>query len=374
VVAEALITAAAAAPLPAVELTVDRRIGGRRVDAQMRAPGFEGDVAISTRGRWSRHFPKKSYRFEVREPDGSNRDVALLGMPADDDWILYASWNDRTLMRNVLAYDLARRMGRYAARSRYVRLRVNGSYSGVYVLMEKPKLHRARVHGDFLLEGTSPRQARRKDPSFRTPIVGRPIVWEDPERKDLGHREAARIRTRVVRAERALYLGPPGAWRRHIHAPSAVDHLLVNELFKNQDAMNVSTFISGRHRGLLRFGPVWDFDMSVGATRLAPGRFLAGWMASERPWASRLYADRAFARAMARRWAALRRAGLRGWLLRTVREYDVGLRQAARRDSRRWPAGGERPRGTRQAHVGRLRRWLVRRIVWLDRNLRGLAR
>jgi CotH kinase protein len=373
VLAEALIVAAAAAPLPAVEVSVDRRIGRRRLDAQMRAPGFEGDVAIATRGRWSRHFPKKSYAFEVREEDGSNRNVALLGMPADDDWILYASWNDRTLMRNVLAYDTARRMGRYAARTRYVDLRVNGRYRGVYVLMEKPKLHRARVRGDFLLEGTSPRQARRKDPSFRTPIIRRPIVWEDPERGDLGRRAAARIRDRVVRAERALYLGPPGAWRRHIHAPAAVDYMLIQELFKNQDAMEVSTFMSAR-RGRLELGPVWDFDMSMGATKRSPGRFLEGWMASGRPWASRLYADRAFARAMARRWAALRRAGLRGWLLRTVRAYDVGLRQAARGDSRRWPAGGERPRGTRQAHVRELRRWLVRRIAWLDRSLPGLGR
>jgi hypothetical protein len=373
VLVEALITAAAAAPLPAVEVTVDRRIGWRKVDAEMRAPGFEGAVSISTRGRWSRHFPKKSYRFEVREEDGSNRNVPLLGMPADDDWILYASWNDRTLMRNVLAYDTARRMGRYAARTRFVRLRVNGGYRGVYVLMEKPKLHTARVGGDFLLEGTSPRQAKRKDPSFRTPIIGRPIVWDDPERKDLEGREAARIRNQVVRAERALYLGPPGAWRRHLHAPSAVDYLLVNELFKNPDTMAASTFISGRRGGLLRFGPVWDFDMSVGATRVPPGRFLEGWMASARPWASRLYADRAFARAMARRWSELRRNGLRGWLLRSVRAYDVGLRAAARHDSRRWPAGGERPRGSRSRHVRELRRWLVRRIAWLDGNLPRLG-
>jgi hypothetical protein len=277
-------------------------------------------------------------------------------------------------MRNVLAYDTARRLGRYAARTRYVELRVNRQYRGVYVLMEKLKVHRSRVRADFLLEGTSPGQARRKDPSFRTPILRRPIVWADPERDDLGHRQAARIRNRVARAERALYRGPPGAWRRHIHAPAAVDYLLVNELFKNQDAMEVSTFMSARRGGLLRFGPVWDFDMSMGAPKRRPGRFLEGWMASGRPWASRLYADRAFARAMARRWAALRRAGVRGWMLRTVRAYDVGLRQAARRDSRRWPAGGERPHGTREAHVRELRRWLVRRMAWLDRSLPGLGR
>jgi hypothetical protein len=363
-----LVTAALAAGPPAVSVDAERRIGRREVGATLRTPGFEGQVAIETRGRWSRRFPKKSYAVEVREPDGSNRNVSLLGLPADDDWILYAAYNDRTLVRNVLAYATARRMGRYAARTRFVSLRLNGRYHGVYVLMEKVKLHDDRVRGDFLLEMTSPRQARRKDPSFRTPIAHRPVVWEDPEREDLETARAHGIRDRVARAERALYRGRPGAWRRHLHAGAAVDFLLVNELFKNQDTMEVSTFVTGS-RGTLRLGPVWDFDFSSGNSHRAPSRYLHGWMAAERPWAERLYADAAFRRHMARRWAQLRRTGLRAWLLRSVDDHARALGPAARRDSRRWKAGGDRPRGTHAGHVRTLRRWLDRRIEWLDGNL-----
>lgn len=360
-----LITAALAAGVPTISVDADRRIGGQEVDATLRAPGLESTVAIETRGRWSRRFPKKSYAIELREPDGSNRDASLLGLPADDDWILYAAYNDRTLIRNVLAYATARRMGRYAARTRFVQLRLNGRYHGVYVLMEKLKLHDDRVRGDFLLEMTSPRQARRKDPSFRTPVAGRPVVWEDPERDDLGRGAALAIRDRVARAERALYRGRPGAWRRHLHAGAAVDFLLVNELFKNQDAMEASTYLTAAGRKL-RLGPVWDFDFSSGNSKRAPSRFLEGWMAAERPWAERLYADRSFRRQMARRWAQLRRAGLRAWLLRSVDEHGRALAATARRDSRRWRAGGDRPKGTHAGHVRDLRRWLDRRIDWLD--------
>jgi hypothetical protein len=373
VLAATLVTAAVAATPAAIDLQVDHRIGTRKVDAVMHAPGFEGRVAIQTRGRWSRHFPKKSYRFEIRKPDGSNRNIPLLGMPADDDWILYAAYDDRTLMRNVLAYDTARWMGRYAARTRFVELRVNGEYRGVYVLMEKLKLHDRRVRGDFLLEKTSRRQALRKDPSFLSAVTRRPYIWEDPERKDLRRRDALRIRAAVDRAERALYLGPPGAWRRHLHAGAAIDFLLVNELFKNQDAMGPSTYLSGRHGRALRLGPVWDFDMAMGAPRRKSWRVHSGWIAAKRPWAVRLYADRAFARAMDRRWRALRRAGLRGRLLRTIETYAAAVAPAARRDSSRWPAGGERPQGTRRAHVLELRRWLVRRIAWLDGSLPRLG-
>src|SRR5918992_4164431 len=263
------------ATLATVSVDADARIGPREVPAQLRVPGFEGQVAIETRGRWSRHFPKKSYALEVRDPDGSNRNVGLLGLPADDDWILYAAYNDRTLIRNVLAYETARRMGRYAARTRFVQLQLNGSYHGVYVLMEKLKLHDDRVRGDFLLEMTSPRQARRKDASFRTPIARRPVVWEDPERDDLDRGRALAIRNRVARAERALYRGRPGSWRRHLHAWAAVDFLLVNELFKNQDAMEASTYLTGIG-GKLRLGPVWDFDFSSGNSNRAPSRHPEG--------------------------------------------------------------------------------------------------
>jgi hypothetical protein len=363
-----LVTGLLAAALATVSVDADGRIGRREVDATLRAPGFEGQAAIETRGRWSQRFPKKSYALEVRDPDGSNRNVGLLGLPGDDDWILYAAYNDRTLIRNVLAYETARRIGRYAARTRFVQLQLNGRYHGVYVLMEKLKLHDDRVRGDFLLELTSPGQAMRKDPSFRTPITRRPVVWEDPEREDLRRGPALATRDRVARAERALYRGRPGAWRRHLHAGAAVDFLLVNELFKNQDAMEASTYITGEGRRL-RFGPVWDFDFSSGNSKRAPSRFLNGWMASERPWAERLYADRAFQRHMARRWAQLRRAGLRAWLLKSVDAHARSLAPAARRDSRRWRATADRPAGTYAAHVRRLRSWLDRRIAWLDGNL-----
>ena len=36
-------------------------------------------------------------------PDGV--DKSLFGMPKESDWVLYAPYTDKTLMRNVLAYD-----------------------------------------------------------------------------------------------------------------------------------------------------------------------------------------------------------------------------------------------------------------------------
>jgi hypothetical protein len=243
--------------------------------------------------------------------------------------------------------------------------------------MEKPKLHDARVRGGkgaFLVELTAERQAARKGPFFLGPVTRRPFVWQDPEREDLEDPEAARIAAAVARAERALYSGRPGAWRRHLHARSTVDYMLVNELFKNQDGMLRSTFVRGRPGQPLRLGPVWDFDISMGARGYwPPARSPAGWSLPSRPWAEQLYRQRGFVRAMARRWRDLRRDGIRGRLLRRVDAYEKRLAPIARRDYARWPAAPHRPGGTRASHIRKLDRWLVRRVAWLDRNLPGLG-
>lgn len=52
--------------------------------------------------------------------------LLLPGFPQDSSWVLHGPENDRTLgMRNWLAYNMARRMGRYASRTRYFELLLN---------------------------------------------------------------------------------------------------------------------------------------------------------------------------------------------------------------------------------------------------------
>jgi len=357
---------ARAAELPVVRIDAARAIADEpKITARLRMPGYRGRIGIERRGQSSQQFPKKSYAVELR------RDAALLGMPEDDDWILYAPYNDKTLMRNVVAYATARAIGRYAARTRFVELRLNGRYHGVYVLIERLELGDDRVAGRALFEFTFPFQALSKDPSFRTPVLRRPIVWEDPERSDLSA-SSARALARPVRAsEHALY--GPGAWRRWIDEPSAVDFALLNELFKNEDGFHASTYMT-LVEGRLHLGPIWDFDISMGNSDYGPSRRLEGWMLARRDWAERLYHDQVFRRAMARRWRELRAAGLRRAVLATVERSRLELRGAAGRNFRRWPVLDRQiwpnpaARGSFRAEVRFLRSWLNRRIAWLDRK------
>ena len=69
-------------------------------------------------------MPVFFFFFHVFER-GENNNVKLLGLPEENDWILYAPWSDKSLLRNVLIYSLSNEMGRYAPRSKFVELYEN---------------------------------------------------------------------------------------------------------------------------------------------------------------------------------------------------------------------------------------------------------
>lgn len=135
---------------------------GTNQRAVLTAPAdFAGPAKLKPRGFTSLRHPKRSYSVETLDGTGEAADVALLGMPADSDWVLYAPYPDKTLLRDVLAYELSNQLGHYASRTRFVEVFVNETtngltrahYVGVYVLEEKVKIAAQRV----VLHKLSPR-------------------------------------------------------------------------------------------------------------------------------------------------------------------------------------------------------------------------
>ncbi|CAG5069102.1 hypothetical protein DYBT9623_01837 [Dyadobacter sp. CECT 9623] len=62
---------------------------------------YDGRIAIEIRGSSSQNSPKKSYGFETRQDDNvDNRNVSLLGLPSENDWILNGLIFDPSLMRD----------------------------------------------------------------------------------------------------------------------------------------------------------------------------------------------------------------------------------------------------------------------------------
>ena len=63
---------------------------------------YNGYIGIELRGNSTQHYPKKPYAIETRDSLGENLNVSLLGMPAENDWVLRASYFDHTFIRNPL--------------------------------------------------------------------------------------------------------------------------------------------------------------------------------------------------------------------------------------------------------------------------------
>ena len=68
---------------------------------------YDGKIGIELRGSTSQQWPKRPYRFETHDSLGIDQNVSLLGMPAENDWVLYNPWSDKTLIRNILAYKIS---------------------------------------------------------------------------------------------------------------------------------------------------------------------------------------------------------------------------------------------------------------------------
>ena len=91
---------------------------------------FFGQIGIETRGSSSNSFPAKSYSMETRDSIGANFNTSIFNMPVDNDWILYAPYTDKSLIRNVLTYHLGNQLGHYSPKTKMCELILNGEYQG----------------------------------------------------------------------------------------------------------------------------------------------------------------------------------------------------------------------------------------------------
>ena len=183
-------------------------VGANQRTALTGAPEFAGQATLKPRGYTSLRYPKRSYSVEILAADGDETKVPLLGMPADSDWVLYAPYPDKTMIRDVLAYELSNKLGHYAPRTRFVEVFINdttnklarANYAGVYVLEEKIKVgrHRVALHKLSANDNTEPN------------ITGGYLFKKDHLEKAGGDTSEAPPRTRPPSLRGPLPSGPGG--------------------------------------------------------------------------------------------------------------------------------------------------------------------
>lgn len=371
---------------------------------------YNGKIGIEIRGQTSQSFPMKSYSLELRDALGKSVDKSLFGLPKESDWVLYAPYTDKTLMRNVLAYQMSRDLGHWSAHCKFVEVVINGDYKGIYVFMERIKRNAGRVNvpkmaitdtvGNALTGGYI--FSLDKEPNgwfskFTPPnsVNGkaRQFSYVYPKIADIVPAQKAYIQSYVDSFEAALaspkFQDPLVGVRQYANLKSFIDYFIVNEVSRNVDGYRLSTFLyKDRNSTDKRIvaGPVWDYDLAFRNADYCSGSDIRGWAYNFNSvcpgdgaglipfWWSRLMVDSAFVGELRCSWKQARQSKISTARMNfMVDSISTFLDEAQKRHFARWPVLGiyvwPNPNPipkTYAEEITVLKSWIGGRLEWID--------
>ena len=379
---------------------------------------YNGKIGIEIRGQSSQMFPQKSYTIELRKTNGtSSQDLSLFGLPEESDWVLYAPYTDKTLMRNFLAYTMSRELGHWSANCRFVEVVINGDYRGVYVFMERIKRDAGRVNitkmskndnaGDAVTGGyifSLDKEPNGWFSSIKPPNASnnntRQYSYIEPKAADITDAQKSYIKSYVDSFEFALngskFQDPVEGVRRFANLSTFMDYFIVNEVSRNVDGYRLSSYFykdrDSKDRRIVA-GPVWDYDLAFRNANYCSGSDINGWAymfnytcpgdgAGLVPfWWEKLMKDTAFAGGLRCRWESARQQSLSLTRVHGLIDSVVNLlAEAQPRQHTRWPILGQyvwpNPEPIPANYDGEIRalkNWVESRLLWIDRNLPNIG-
>jgi len=359
-------------------------------------------MGFRVRGSSSAGFPKKSYGMETRDELSADRDLPLLGLPSDSDWVLNGPWlYDDTYIHNAFIDEVSRQCGRWAPRTRMVEMFTNqnggkldySDYAGVYVLTEKIKSSHNRIDivglestdnsGDAVTGGyvfkidrpDSDEVNWQTTSGVPNPESGQRLVIVEPDPQVDTPQQISYLQGYVQNFDSALLADRTGNfstrnYRNFIDVPSWIDHHVLNSLAYNVDALRLSAYFFKERGGKINAGPLWDADRALGSD---DGRDAnpQSWgnitYFFDRDWWGRLFQDPDFVQAWVDRWQQLRAGPFATANLNSIADAlgaEVG-NTAGARDAARWsdnaPSGG-----VYLNEITAMKNWLNQRVNWID--------
>lgn len=338
------------------------------------------------RGNASRLFPKKPYRIKF------DKKQRVLDAPAKaKKWTLINNYGDKTLMRNLLAFELSRRFGMpYTPYGTAVDVLLNGEYKGCYQLCDQIQVHKNRVNieemspadnegsaltGGYLVEIDAYAQQEK---SWFNSNMGNPVTIKSPEKDSITTQQKNYIRDFFNKMENQL--------ETYLDRNTFLRHFLVSELSGNKDTYWSVFMYKQRDDDMMYTGPVWDFDLAFSNDgRNYPvnnksdfvyrsGGSNAGSMKS---FVDKIVINNAAAKVqMLDIWDEARQGGLTEEnLVAFIDSMEMVLQESQRLNFIRWPIMNQivhqNPRiwGSYQAEVENVRTFMKERIAWMDKRL-----
>lgn len=338
------------------------------------------------RGNGSRTFPKRPWRIKFDKKQN------VLDAPAKaKKWTLIPNYSDKTLMRNLLAFELSRRFGLpYTPYGTAVDVLMNGEYKGCYQLCDQVEINKNRVNitemtpndnqgsaltGGYLIEVDA---YANQEVSWFKSGKGNPVTIKSPDEDEITANQTQYIRNFFNQMEKQ--------WATYLDVNSFLRHFLVGELSGNTDTYWSVYMYKERDEDLLHVGPVWDFDLAFeNDNRTYPinkktkyvyqdGGSCAGNM---RTFVNNIVINDAAAKSkLLEIWGEARQAGLNEEnLFAFIDRWAAELEQSQRLNFLRWPVMNQKVQknpviwGSYQAEVDNVKNFLKERLVWMDKKL-----
>ncbi|MFH1195865.1 MAG: CotH kinase family protein [bacterium] len=353
---------------------------------------YFGKIGIELRGNSTQSFPKQPYLLETRDESGNNLNVSLLNMPEDNDWILLASYIDRTLIRTPLAHYLSMSTGQWSNRSRFCELVVNGEYLGIYLLMENIKRGKERldinelnpdeisgedITGGYIYEITGFGGDFGENRKLHYPAIDEITVEQLNYIRDYDDNFRSIMNS-------TSFADPDNGYSKWISVSSFIEEILVQETVRNSDAYGWSAYFHKDKNKKLHAGPVWDFDQSSGNSTYLDGGNSSGWVLdyeTDQPffW-KKLFDESNFQESLKLKWQELRNNKFdTANVLAFIDSCANYLNEAQERNFEKWPilgkfiwreTAGYNLRDTYQKEVDYLKTYMASRVSWMDEQLK----
>lgn len=355
---------------------------------------YNGKIGIELRGSSSQALSKKPYGFSTRSNDNATcKNVSLLDMPSDNDWVLNALAFDPSMIRDYLSYHLARSMGNYAPRTRFVEVIIDDDYKGVYILMEKIKIDKGRIDltkpspednelpditGGYIVKAdktTGGDEVAWTMPSYAQTTN---YLYDCPKPEAISAQQSEYIQNVFAQLAAATNPSNPSIVNGYpsiIDVPSFIDFIILAELSANVDAYQLSTYFHKDKNGKLRAGPVWDYNLTFGNDLLMWGldrSWTDVWQldnydnTGSQFWKD-LFDDATFRCYLAKRWSQLTAANqpLSYKAIESqINSYQALLAESKAREQERWGTVADQ-----ETNITDMKTWIQSRITWMSANI-----
>ena len=358
---------------------------------------FSDTLRIRGRGNASWNFPKKPYKIKFFEK------THLLGLPANaKEWTLINNYGDKTLIRNLIAFDISRRLDMvYTPAGMAVDVILNGEYKGTYQLCDQVEVRKNRVDitemettditlpnlsGGYFIEIDA---YAYSEESWFTSVEGMPVTIKSPDKDEITSEQRNYIVSYFNRMEQAVhgdFYNDDATYRKYLDTRSFFKNFIIGEFCGNTDTYWSTYMYKERNSDLFITGPIWDYDLAFeNDNRTYPIISLTDFIFRTKgsaangmvPFVNNIIASDRSEKEIADIWVSARESEsiTPAAMNRLVDSLATLVSLSQELNFKRWPILNtpvhQNPvaRGSFRAEVDAVKKYLVDRIAWMDKKL-----